>query len=95
MHDDLLEAWRTNHRINLFLIEKITEEGLRATLSKHGGRDVARQLAHMHDNRVWHLEKRAKDLAEGLDAFASKRSPPKAELVAAHEASTGAASSSR
>jgi uncharacterized damage-inducible protein DinB len=66
MPDDLLEAWRTNHRINLYLIEHITDEGLRCTLSRHGGRDVALQFAHIHNNRVWHLEKRAPDLADDL-----------------------------
>jgi uncharacterized damage-inducible protein DinB len=73
--DDLLEAWRTNNRINLFLFDKIDDEGMRATLSTRGGRDVARQFAHMHDVRVYHLEKRAKDLAEGLPVFKSKDHP--------------------
>lgn len=73
--DQMLEAWRTNNRINLFLLERISEEGLRCTLSKCGGRDVARQFAHMHDVRVWHLQNRAKDLAQGLEPFASKGSP--------------------
>lgn len=88
--DELTEAWRTNHRINLFLLEGISEEGLRATLSKRGGRDVARQFAHMHDVRRYHLEKRTKDLAEGLRKFASKVSPPREEIVEAHEASAAA-----
>jgi len=30
----LIEAWQTNERINLFLIEGISEEGLRSPLSK-------------------------------------------------------------
>jgi len=88
--DELLEAWRTNHRINLFLLDGISEEGLRATLSTRGGRDVARQFAHVHNNRVWHLKKRAQDLAEGLEEFESKYSPTKAELIAALTPSTEA-----
>lgn len=90
MLDEMLEAWNTNNRINLFLLDRISEEGLRCSLSTRGGRDVARQFAHMHDVRVWQLENRAKDLAEGLVAFASKESPPreqvKAALVASGEA---------
>jgi hypothetical protein len=66
MVDQMLEAWQTNNRINLFLLDRITDEGLRATLSKRGGRDVARQFAHMHDIRVWALQTRAKDLATEL-----------------------------
>mgnify|MGYP002623313014 CR=1 FL=1 len=90
MREELLEAWRTNHRINATLLGAISEEGLRCTLSKHGGRDVARQFAHLHDVRVWHLQRRAKDLAEGLEVFASKRSPPRGEIEAALDASTEA-----
>ena len=85
--DELLEAWRTNNRINLFLLDRISEEGLRSTLSKRGGRDVARQFAHMHDVRVWHLQNRAKDLAEGLEVFASKESPDRERVKAALSAS--------
>ena len=69
MRDQLLEAWRTNCRINSYLLEHISDEGLACTLSTRGGRDVARQFAHLHDVRVWHLEARAKDeLIEALTA---------------------------
>ena len=73
--DDYLEAWRTNNRITLLLFDQISDEGMRCTLSTRGGRDVARQFAHIHDVRVYHLEKRAKDLAEGLPVFRSKEHP--------------------
>ena len=75
MLDELLEAWRTNHRINLLLIDRIDAAGMRCTLSKRGGREVARQFAHLHDVRIYHLEKRAKDLAVGLSKFQSKGQP--------------------
>jgi len=55
----ILTAWRANHRINLFLIEAISAQGMQCTLSTRGGRDVTRQFAHLHNNRVWQLEKRA------------------------------------
>jgi hypothetical protein len=80
MRDQLIEAWRTNCRINFYLLERISDEGLSCTLSTRGGRNVARQFAHMHDVRVWHLESRAKALSEGLPKFGkkgSKRSPPR------------------
>ena len=75
LNDDLLEAWHTNHRINVHLLNHITDEGLACTLSTRGGRDVARQFGHIHTNRVWHLEKRARDLAAGLVKFEGKSSP--------------------
>ncbi len=87
--EQLLEAWRTNNRINLFLIDRISEEGLRCTLSARGGRDVARQFAHLHDIRVHLLANRAPDLAEGLEKFASRGEPGKQALAAALSESGG------
>jgi len=76
--DELKEAWQTNNRINLYLFDAITDEGMRCTLSTRGGRDVARQFAHIHDVRLYHLEKRAPDLMEGLEPFRSKDHPDRA-----------------
>ncbi len=72
----------------MLLIDKITDEGMLQTLSKRGGRGVAGEFAHMHNNRVWHLQKRAKDLAEGLSVFETKSVPTKAQLRKAMKAST-------
>ena len=88
--EDLLEAWRTNNRINLYLLDNISEAGFACTLSKRGGRGVAGQFAHMHNVRVWHLEKRTKDLAEGLATFPAKVAPTRKELKAALMASGAA-----
>ena len=90
MLDELIEAWRTNNRINLYLIDRISDVGMRCTLSKRGGRDVARQFAHMHNVRVWHLEKRARDLANGLTTFETKVTPDKVQLTDALAASGAA-----
>ena len=90
MEDQLLAAWRTNNRINLFLIDRISDEAMLSTLSTRGGRDVARQFAHIHTNRVWQLEKRAKDLSTGLTKFAGKSSPSKEQLKDALSASSQA-----
>jgi len=81
MVEQLVEAWEINNRINLFLIEKIEPEGMRCTLSTRGGRDVTRQFAHMHNVRVWHLERRARDIAKGTSEFDSKEEPDKEKLA--------------
>lgn len=80
MTDELLEAWRINNRVTLFLIEHVSDEGMACTLSKRGGRNVARQLAHLHNNRIWHLQRRAKRLAEGAHLFATHDEPDRATL---------------
>ncbi len=90
MCDDLLEAWRTNNRISLHLIDRISDAGMQCTLSKRGGRGVAGQLGHIHNVRVWHLEKRARDLARGLVTFPAKQVPTRGQLKEAFEASGAA-----
>jgi uncharacterized damage-inducible protein DinB len=69
MLEPLVETWQINHRVNLFLIDRIPAPGMKATLSTRGGRDVARQFAHMHDVRVRWLEVSAPGLAKGLRVF--------------------------
>ncbi len=90
MLEELLEAWRTNNRINLFLIDQISDEGMTCTLSKRGGRDVAGQFAHLHNMRIYLLEGRAKDLAGGLVKFPSKTAPSRDDLKGALRASGAA-----
>ncbi len=86
----LLEAWHTNNRINLFLVDRIDDEGMKCTLSKRGGRNVVRQFAHVHNVRVWHLENRARDLSKGLKVFATADEPDKETLKQALDASAAA-----
>ena len=88
--EDLQQAWDTNNRIHLMLIDEISEEGLQATTSTRGGRDVARQFAHLHNNRINWLTYHAPGLETGLNFFESKHSPSKAELKDALRASAGA-----
>ncbi len=90
LREQLVEAWRTNNQIDLFMIDRITDEGMACTLSTRGGRDVCRQFAHMHNVRVWALEKRARDLADGLEVFATADRPSKARLTQAFEQSGAA-----
>jgi uncharacterized damage-inducible protein DinB len=85
--EQLLEAWRTNNRINLFLIDRISDEGMTCTLSKRGGRNVARQFAHLHNVRLWHLEARARELSKGLHKFETEDVPDKETLKACLTAS--------
>ena len=87
MQAELVEAWRTNCRINALLIDQVKDAGMPCTLSTRGGRGVVGEFAHMHNVRVWHLQKRAKDLAEGLAIFDTKAVPTKGQLKKALAAS--------
>ena len=87
IENQIIETWRIHNRINLLMIENISDEALKATLSTRGGRDVARQLAHIHNVRVWRLEAFAKKLGEGLVEFHKEESPSKTKLLEAFEQS--------
>lgn len=90
LREQLVDAWQANNRINLFLIDRISDEGMACTLSTRGGRDVCRQFAHMHNVRGWSLEKRARELFQGLELFATADRPSKSELKQALTASGAA-----
>ncbi len=88
MTEGLVAAWRVNNRINLLLIDRITDAGMASTTSTRGGRNVARQFAHLHNNRVDFLTHHApRDLAEEVVKFEGSYSPTKEELKAALEKS--------
>ena len=81
MLDQLIESWRINHRVTLRLLNALSEEALRATLSTRGGRDVARQLAHVHEVRLTFAEITAKTNREAkLPHFAKGETPNKKQL---------------
>ena len=44
MLEQLIEAWQVNHRVRLKLLDALSDDALKATLSTRGSRDVARQL---------------------------------------------------
>lgn len=87
MVESLIEAWGANCRMNHVLIDNISDTGLKCTLSMRGGRGVLGELAHMHTNRVWQLEKRARDLSKGLVKYTAQDTPTRAQLRKAFLAS--------
>jgi len=90
MKKQLIEAWRTNQRINLMLIDAIDPAGWEDTLSKRGGRGVAGEFAHLHNIRYAQIEARAKDLADGLEKYPTGAVPSKTEVKKALKASAKA-----
>lgn len=88
MVDDLTEAWRINHRVTLKVLQGLPAGALRSTLSARGGRDVARQLAHVHGVRCAWLRK--VDIPNGITTFAKGESPTKPQLRQALDESADA-----
>ena len=84
MLEQLVEAWHINHRVTLKLLDALSDEALKTTLSKRGGRDVARQLAHVHEVRTSWAEITSKTNRNAkLPHFAKGESPGKKELKSA------------
>lgn len=93
MLDELLELWRRHEAINRYMLDNISDAGLRAVpLLKSGkpgtGRNVARQLAHMVDVRVSHMRAADKAPMNGIIMPAKGETPPRAWLEQALAASS-------
>ena len=88
MLEQLVDTWQINHRVTLKLLDALSEEALQATLSKRGGRDVARQLAHLHEVRTGYAEITSKTNRDAkLPHFGKGESPTRKQLRAAFAAS--------
>ena len=88
MLEQLVDTWQINHRVTLKLLDALSEEALQATLSKRGGRDVARQLAHLHEVRTGYAEITSKTNRDAkLPHFDKGESPTRKQLRAALAAS--------
>jgi uncharacterized damage-inducible protein DinB len=68
LEDQITETWYINHRVNMLILDSLTEEALDLTTSKRGGGKVGHQLAHMYNVRFWKLEAIDKSLVKGLHA---------------------------
>ncbi len=86
MADPLVETFTIHQRINQFLLDEISEEGLDASLGGKG-RTVYGQFAHMHNVRLMWLKSAAPELLAGLDKLDAKQRASKPELAASLEAS--------
>ena len=81
--EELVEAWRTHNRINLFLLERIGDEGMACSAGPRGGGRVWKQFAHMHTIRAYKLENWHKPLSTGLPRYGGEDVVPREELIAA------------
>ena len=87
MTEALIETWLVNNRIDLLLIDELTDEGLRASLSERGGRTVGQQLVHLLDIRRRKIEKADPALAKKLPKVTREQGHDRARLRAGFERS--------
>jgi len=74
----LVEAWRMNNRVSLFLLESISEEDLDTPLEK--GKSARAQFAHLVNVRRMWLKMYARDLLDAPEK-SDRRKASKKELV--------------
>lgn len=91
MLESVVESWQINHRVTLKLLNSLSDNALRASLSTRGGRDVAGQLAHVHEIRLTFAEITSKTNRESnLPHFAKGDTPNKKQLKTALDVSAQA-----
>jgi uncharacterized damage-inducible protein DinB len=74
----LTDTWQLNNRVNLRLLDGLTEEQLAATILPRG-RSVTSYFVHIHMARIYWLERRARALAKRLKKIPGGIAP-RAEL---------------
>lgn len=85
MEEPLVETWAIHNRINLYLLDAISEESLSLALPKC--RSVFDQFAHVYNVRLMWLKSANPELLESLEKLETKNGGTKAQLGAALEAS--------
>ena len=63
--EQLIDTWRINDRVNLYLLDAISEDHLEDRLLSKG-RSVAEQFAHIHNVRLMWLKAAMPDALAGL-----------------------------
>lgn len=86
MKSDLLETWKRCNSVNFLMLEAIPSKAFGDQYSTRT-RTVASQFAHMHNIRLYHLDKRSDGLGTGLKSFPRGAQPTKKELQVALKAS--------
>ncbi|HMD87052.1 MAG TPA: DinB family protein [Terriglobia bacterium] len=70
----LADTWRINNRVNLRLLDALTDEQLAATILPRG-KAVTSYFVHIHMARFYWLERRAKTLAKSLKKIPAGTAP--------------------
>ena len=79
MEKDLIDTWEIHQRINLYLLDSILEDYLEDIASSKG-RNVAEQVAHIHNVRLMWLQAARPDLLAGLEKIDKEKGITKSQL---------------
>ena len=79
MEKDLIDTWEIHQRINLYLLDSIPEDYL-GDIASSKGRNVAEQVAHIHNVRLMWLQAARPDLLAGLEKIDKEKGITKSQL---------------
>ncbi len=79
--EQLIETWLINNRVNLRLLEELSQEALETTLSTRGGRTVGMQLAHCCWLRRYKIEAADKELVKSIPEIGRENGHDKTALA--------------
>jgi uncharacterized damage-inducible protein DinB len=74
--EQLIDTWRINNRIDLYLLDAIPEEDLKDTLTSKGRR-AGEQFAHIHNVRLMWLKAALPDALKGLEKIEKEQAHSK------------------
>lgn len=83
LDSQILETWRIHTETMRHTLDSLPEAALQMTMSSRGGRDIARQLAHLYNVRCMWLEVYVKKQGLTLVPFGKDESPGKPALEVA------------
>jgi uncharacterized damage-inducible protein DinB len=74
MKEQAIQTWQTHNRINLYLLDAISEAHL-DDVSASKGRTVGEQFAHLHNVRLMWLKEALPEALTGLDKLERGKTP--------------------
>ncbi|MGD8427481.1 MAG: DinB family protein [Balneolaceae bacterium] len=73
MVHQFIETWRINNRVNLLLLDEIGDNGLYTTLSDRDGSTPAEQFVHLHNVRLWKIDKLGNGMSNKQETLSPKK----------------------
>lgn len=80
LENQIVDTWKINNRINLYVLDAIPPDALN-DISASKGRSVAQQLAHLHNVRLMWLKVSGPELMTGLEKIEKENAADKKLLA--------------
>jgi len=71
LYTQILETWQVNNKVNLMILDHITDDVLDYTFAPRGGGKIGHQFAHMYNVRYWKIENAKRPLVKDFQTIKS------------------------